>query len=161
MERQKHLKKLVLKKLKAMDDRKKRDEAIIHLTGVALAASLIAEKRGLNRELACMAALMHDLAAYLSGTYDDHAHKGAKIAEEILQELGETTEEENRIICSLIYHHNDKDVVDSEMDEVLKDADVIHHCFEDLSKPVKDKEKKRFNALVREFGLLTPPVEEE
>ena len=32
MERQKHLKKLVLKKLKAMDDRKKRDEAIIHLT---------------------------------------------------------------------------------------------------------------------------------
>ena len=107
-----------------------------------------------------MAALMHDLSAYLSGTYDDHAHKGAKIAEELLQELGETTEEENRIICSMIYHHNDKDVVDSEMDEVLKDADVIHHCFEDLSKPVKDKEKKRFNALVREFGLLTPPAEE-
>ena len=60
----------------------------------------------------------------------------------------------------MIYHHNDMDTVDSEMDEVLKDADVIHHCFEDLSKPVKDKEKERFNALIREFGLKTPLLED-
>ena len=160
MGRLKELRKMVLKELKEMDDRKKRDAAVIHLSGVALAASMIAEKRGLNNELACMAGLMHDLAAYLSGSYDDHAHKGAKIAERLLSELGETTEEENRIICSMIYHHNDKDTVDSEMDEVLKDADVIHHCFEDLSKPVKDKEKERFNALIREFGLKTPLLED-
>ena len=160
MGRLKDLRKLVLKELRAMDDRKKRDAAVIHLSGVALAASMIAEKRGLNNELACMAAYMHDLAAYLSGSYDDHAHKGAKIARKLLEELNETTPEENDIICSMIYHHNDKDAVDSEMDEVLKDADVIHHCFEDLSKPVKDKEKERFNALVREFGLKTELLEE-
>ena len=57
------------------------------------------------------------------------------------------------IICSMIYHHDDKHVTDSPMDEVLKDADVIHHCFHDLSKPVKEKEKTRYEALVREFGL--------
>ncbi len=153
MGRLKDLRKLVLKELKAVDDRKKRDSAVIHLNGVALAASMIAEKRGLNNELACMAALMHDLAAYLSGSYDDHAHKGAKIAERLLKELDETTEEENRIICSMIYHHNDKDAVDSEMDEVLKDADVIDHCLKDSSKPVKEKEQARFEALCAEFGL--------
>lgn len=39
------------------------------------------------------------------------------------------------------------------MDEVLKDADVIHHCMNDLSKAVKDKEKERFAALCKEFGM--------
>jgi hypothetical protein len=43
--------------------------------------------------------------------------------------------------------------VDGPMDEVLKDADVIHHCMNDLSKSVKDKEKARFEALCREFGM--------
>ena len=40
-----------------------------------------------------------------------------------------------------------------EVYELLKDADVIHHCFHDLSKPVKDKEKARYDSLCREFGL--------
>ena len=43
--------------------------------------------------------------------------------------------------------------MDGPMDEVLKDADVIHHCMNDLSKAVKDKEKVRFEALCREFGM--------
>ena len=39
------------------------------------------------------------------------------------------------------------------MDEVLKDADVIHHCMNDLSKPVKEKEQTRFDKLCAEFGF--------
>ena len=77
--------------------------------------------------------------AYKSGSYDDHAHKGAALAREILGELGLTDEAETDTICSAIYHHDDKLVVDGPMDEVLKDADVIHHCKNDLSKAVKDK----------------------
>ena len=57
------------------------------------------------------------------------------------------------IICSVIYHHDDKLVVDSPMDEVLKDADVIHHCMNDLSKPIKEKEQARFDKLCAEFGM--------
>ena len=104
-------------------------------------------------ELAAMAAMMHDLAAYKSGSYDDHAHRGAELARRILEELGQTSAEEIDLICSAIYHHDDKLVVDGPMDEVLKDADVIHHCMNDLSKAVKDKEKVRFEALCREFGM--------
>lgn len=36
-------------------------------------------------------------------------------------------------MCSAIYHHDDKLAVDGPMDEVLKDADVIHHCMNDIS----------------------------
>ena len=39
------------------------------------------------------------------------------------------------------------------MDEALKDADVIHHCMNDLSKAVKEKEQARFAALCEEFGM--------
>ena len=81
------------------------------------------------------------------------AHKGAELAREILTELGLTSSEETDVICSAIYHHDDKLVVDGPMDEVLKDADVIHHCMNDLSKAVKDKEKERFAALCKEFGM--------
>lgn len=86
----------------------KRSGAVAHLYGVSLAATMIAQKRGLDAELLSMAAMLHDLYAYKSGSYDDHAHKG---------------------------------------------ADVIHHCMNDLSKPVKDKERARFDSLCAEFGM--------
>ena len=131
----------------------KRNSAIVHLYGVSLAATMIAQKRGLDAELLPMAAMLHDLYAYKSSSYDDHAHKGAELAREVLGKLNLTTPEETEIICSAIYHHDDKRVVDSPVDEALKDADVIHHCMNDLSKPVKDKERARFDSLCAEFGM--------
>lgn len=132
----------------------KRNSAVVHLYGVSLAATVIACKRGLNAELLSMAAMLHDLYAYKSGSYADHAHKGAELGREVLDKLHLTTPEETDIICSAIYHHDDKHIVDSPIDEALKDADVIHHCMNDLSKPVKDKEKARFESLCAEFGII-------
>ena len=153
MSRLKELRKIVDAELNRMEDSDKRISAVNHLYGVSLAATMIAKKRGLDPELAAMAAMMHDLAAYKSGSYDDHAHKGAVLARDILAELGITDEKETELICSAIYHHDDKLVVDDPMDEVLKDADVIHHCMNDLAKTVKEKERARFAALCEEFGM--------
>ena len=114
---------------------------------------MIARKRGLDAELLSMAAMLHDLHAYKSGSYDDHAHKGADLARQILDELKMTSAEETDLICSAIYHHDDKLVIDSPADEALKDADVIHHCMNDLSKEIKEKERKRFESLCQEFGM--------
>lgn len=131
----------------------KRNSAIVHLYGVSLAVTMIARKRGLDAELLSMAAMLHDLYAYKSSSYDDHAHKGAELAREVLDKLNLTTPEETEIICSAIYHHDDKHVIDSPTDEALKDADVIHHCMSDLSKPVKNKERARFDSICAEFGM--------
>ncbi|MFG6320071.1 MAG: HD domain-containing protein [Lachnospiraceae bacterium] len=100
-----------------------------------------------------MAAMLHDLHAYKTDSYDEHEHKGAELAREILDELMPTDEAETELICSAIYHHSDKLVMDTPMDEVLKDADVIHHCMYDLSKTIKEKEQVRFEKLCAEFGL--------
>ena len=75
------------------------------------------------------------------------------MARRILDDLAITTSEETDIICSAIYHHDDKLVIDSPMDELLKDADVIDHCFKDSSKPIKEKEQKRYENLCKELGL--------
>ena len=149
----KELRKYVDAEINRMENADKRTGAIAHLYGVSLAATIIAQKRGLDAELLSMAAMLHDLHAYKTGSYDDHAHKGAELAREILGELGLTNEKETDLICSAIYHHDDKLVVDSPMDEALKDADVIHHCMNDLSKAIKEKEQARYTALCQEFAL--------
>ena len=153
MGRLKELRKYVDGELNRMDDADERNSAIAHLYGVSFAATMIARKRGLDTEIASMAAMLHDLHAYKTGSYDEHGHKGAKLAREILDELKLTDEAETKLICSAIYHHSDKLITDTPMDEVLKDADVIHHCMYDLSKTVKEKEQARFEKLRTDFGI--------
>ncbi len=153
MGRLKELRKYIDKELNKMEDADKRTGAIAHLYGVSLAATMIAGKRGLDPEIASMAAMLHDLHAYKTGSYDDHAHKGAELARKILGELKLTNDAETDMICSAIFHHDDKLVTDEPMDEVLKDADVIHHCMNDLSKAIKEKEQVRFDKLCAEFGM--------
>jgi uncharacterized protein len=153
MSRLKELRNYVDAEINKIDDPDKRTGAIAHLYGVSLAATMIAKKRSLDPEIASMAAMLHDLHAYKTGSYDDHAHKGAELAREILEELKLTDDAETDMICSAIYHHDDKLVTDSPMDEVLKDADVIDHCLKDISKAVKEKEQARFDKLCAEFSL--------
>ena len=153
MGRLKELRKYVDGELNRMDDADERNSAIAHLYGVSFATTMIARKMGLDTEITSMAAMLHDLHAYKTGSYDEHGHKGAKLAREILDELKLTDEAETELICSAIYHHSDKLITDTSMDEVLKDADVIHHCMYDLSKTIKEKEQVRFEKLCAEFGL--------
>ena len=152
--RLKELRKYVDVELNKMEDADKRTSAVAHLYGVALAATIIAKKRGLDTEIVSMAAMLHDLQAYKTGSYDDHAHKGADLAREILGTLKLTDGAETDMICSANYHHDDKLVTDGSMDEALKDADVIDHCLKDASKAVKEKEHARYDKLCAEFGLI-------
>ncbi|MBQ4364277.1 MAG: HD domain-containing protein [Oscillospiraceae bacterium] len=153
MSRIKELQKKVYHVLDKMDDSEKRAKAIAHLHGVSLAAVMIAKKRGLDPELAAMAGLLHDIYAYDSGSYDDHARLGAEYARRILEDMGTITPEETEIIYDAIHNHDSKASVDAPMDEVLKDADVIDHSLNDPTKEVKEHEKERYKKLCEEFGI--------
>lgn len=155
MSRLKELRKYINEELYKMEDRDEQSAAFVHLYGVSLAATMIAKKRGLDPELLSMAAMLHDLYAYKTGSYDDHAHKGAELAGKILKKLELTDEVETEKICSAIYHHDDKLVTDGAMEEALKDADVISHCLNDTSKAIKEKEQKRYEKLCEEFGMMS------
>ena len=154
MSRIKDLQKQIHRILKGMDDNQKRAAAIAHLHGVSLAAVMLAKKRGEDPELAAMAGLLHDMYAYKSGSYEEHALRGAEYARKILTDLGITSEEETKIICSAIRHHDSKADIDSPMDEILKDADVLHHSLGDPAKDIKEHEKKRYEKLCEELGFI-------
>ena len=94
MSRLKELRRYVDAELNKMENMDKHNGAINHLYGVSLAAQMIAKKRGLDPEIAAMSAMLHDLAASKSGSYDDHAHRGAELARATLGELGLTDEKE-------------------------------------------------------------------
>lgn len=153
MSRVKDVQKKVHQILTCMDDDQKRCSAIAHLHGVSLAAVIIAKRRGENPELAAIAGLLHDMYAYTSGSYDEHAHKGAEYARRLLTDMKITTDAETEVICSAIWHHDSKAQIDSPMDEVLKDADVMHHSLGDPTKDVKAHELERYNKLCEEFEL--------
>ena len=106
MSRIKDLQKQVHRALEKVEDDNRRASAVAHLHGVALAAVMIAKKRGEDAELAAMAGLLHDLYAYRSGSYDDHARRGAEYARKLLDKLEITTPVETEVICSAIRHHD-------------------------------------------------------
>ena len=100
-----------------------------------------------------MAGMLHDLYTFKYDDHNNHAEKGAILAREILTELQLTTPEETDMICTAIHNHSSKNGKFSPFDEVLIDADVMQHALYNFSLPIKENEKSRLEALVKEFSL--------
>lgn len=141
--------------LKGLEDKENARNGYVHLYGVGQAAAMIALKRGQNRaiaELAVIAGMLHDYASYERGVEENHAHESAADARAILEKSGSFSTEEIDMVVWAIYKHSDKSVVDSDFDEILKDADVLQHC---LRNPMEDYwfNKPRMQKLIQELGL--------
>lgn len=136
-----------------MTDVAERRCAYVHLYGVAQACTLLAMKRGEDAELAVVAGMLHDISSYATMDSTDHARQSAEMAREILVELGLFTDTEINLICSAIYNHSDKAVIQASLDELLKDADVMQHVLYNPAFKTKDSEQKRFDHLAEEFNL--------
>ena len=124
---------------------------IEHLYSVARYCSLLALKRNLNQEIAMTSGMLHDIAN-VNGGNDNHALKGAKEAEVLLRTMKLYNEEEIKIITTAILRHNDKQALHEPYDEVLKDADILSHCFYNPGFPVSDWEIGRYTNLLVELG---------
>lgn len=136
-----------------MTDTVERRCAYVHLYGVAQACAMIAQKRKENVELAIVAGMLHDIYSYKTMDHRDHAHKGAVMAKEILDELDIFNDIETDMICDAIYKHSDKAETHASFTEILIDADVLQHCLYNPFITVSESEKKRFENLKREFSL--------
>jgi len=142
--------------LQNIKDEEERRCSYVHLYGVAQSCAMIASRRGINAELATMAGMLHDFYLYKNyenQDFTDHGRRGSIFVRAILDDLKLTTEEETNIICCGIANHCDKDKVDLDFDEVIKDADVIQHCLYNVTLPVKKSYKERYEKLIKEFDL--------
>ena len=136
-----------------MIDVEERRCAYLHLYGVAQACAMLALKRKENVELAIIAGMLHDIYSYANSDSNNHAHKGAEMARNILNTLNTFNEEEKDLICEAIRNHSDKSMVHGWLDEILKDADVMQHVLYNPLFDIKEHEQKRFVFLMKEFDL--------
>lgn len=97
-----------------------------HSSGCCQIARILAEKRGLDLELAETAAILHDIYVIVEGKYQNHAKLGAPIAERMLSDSKEFSKEEINIISEAIAHHSEKEMYSNEpYAELIKDVDVF------------------------------------
>ena len=153
MDRVEKVRQIVDEILLNMTDYEERRCAYLHLYGVAQTCALLSIKRKGNVELSIIAGMLHDIYSYANMDSQDHAHKGALMARNILDSLNVFSEEEKNLICTAIYNHSDKSIVHDSLDEILKDADVMQHVLYNPLFDIKQQESERFNSLKKEFNL--------
>ena len=125
---------------------------INHLYGVSEYCALLAVRRNLDPELAATCGMLHDIYQITGGTIEHHAVKGAAEAERILKSMDAYSDEEIAIITTAISRHSKKRKFHEPYDELLKDADVMSHCFYNTDYQVIEKDAARFESLLEELG---------
>jgi len=130
---------------------------VSHLYGVSHFCALLAVRRNLNVEIAVTCGMLHDIYPLTHDDYKNHALKGAEQAEAILKSMKLYKDEESEIITTAVSRHSEKDKIHGVYDELLKDADVLSHCFYNINFTADEKEIERYRNLLIELGCS--PVE--
>ena len=128
---------------------------IEHLYSVARYCALLALKRDLNPEIAMTSGMLHDIYRVTNNTAENHDVMGAEKATEMLETINLYNDEEIAVITTAISRHGDKSSIHEPYDEILKDADVLSHCFYNLDLPVSEWEAERYKNLLIELGCNT------
>lgn len=97
--------------------------------------------------------MLHDIWTYKISYSVDHGKLGSIEARKILNEVNCFSEEEIDIICSSIFNHSNKQYIDSDYDEILKDADVLQHYLYNTNLAINENEKDRLDILFKELRL--------
>ncbi|MEX2014495.1 MAG: HD domain-containing protein [Candidatus Saccharimonadales bacterium] len=134
-----------------------------HSSGCCQIARILAQKRGLDIEIAEVSALLHDIYVVVEGKYSNHAALGAPIAQKLLEEAGGFTSKQIETIVKAIAHHSQKEIYsDDPYVELVKDVDVFDCSlyrgsgnYYKLHKPAEIVEEytKRTDAVRNELGL--------
>ena len=130
------------------------------LYGVSDFAVLLAIRRGLNPEIAAACGMLHDIYPLTTGSYVDHGPKGAELTHGILTDTGLYTQEEIETIATAIARHSRKEAVHEPYDEILKDADVLHHRLYNALSPAKAYEEQRYCRVLAELGAIITEANE-
>jgi len=123
-----------------------------HLYGVSEYCALLALRRGLDPELAAASGMLHDIYQVTAGSIEQHAVLGAEVAEGVLLATGLYEKDEIAVITTAISRHSKKRKLHDPYDEVLKDADVMSHCFYNTGFPPVEKEVLRYGRILEELG---------
>jgi len=143
--------------LRHQPDDDERRCGFVHLYGVSAACALLALKRGLDPQVAALAGMLHDVWTYQAGVEDArHAEYSAVLAGQILAGHTDLAAADIQAITAAIARHSDKESVDGDLAELLKDADVLQHYLYTLVPAQSPHRLARLARLAQELGFPVP-----
>jgi uncharacterized protein len=144
--------------LRQQPDPEERRCGFVHLYGVSATCALLAVKRGQDVELCAVAGMLHDIWTYKTGDPANHAHLSAREAEQVLDGLGGFRPDEIAAVSGAIARHSDKANRDSQVAELLKDADILQHYLYNPALASKGPAAERLERVLGELSLDASPA---
>ena len=99
----------------------------VHITSCAKIGYMLAEERGVDPILAAAACAVHDYGPTTAGTQEGPAEEGYLPVQEFLKNLEPKlfTDDEINQIALAVKNHSKKGEVGTQLEEIVKDADVL------------------------------------
>lgn len=121
-----------------------------HMFQVETLCVMLARIRHLNQELAAICGLLHDLSIGIDCNDFAHAQRSSAIAQQLMTESQQFSDEEITIVVQAIAHHSNKEQTDDDYSEIIKDSDVLSHLYN--GEILKPAEEKRYQHLKEELS---------
>lgn len=135
--------------------------SVMHMYSSSQLAKIIALRRGLDMELASIAAALHDIAVIITKKTENHAENSESYVKEMVDKynnkcrknLPMITEEEEIVLIDAIKKHSDKETYSEDaFVELLKDVDAIDRYLHGIKS--EDAYLERCSRVLKELGIL-------
>lgn len=133
---------------------------VMHMYSSSQLAKIIALNRGMDMELASIAAAIHDIAVIVTKKTDGHAQKAEMYVRDIIDKYNNKwredssfiTKEEENMIVNAITKHSDKETYSKDpFVELLKDVDSIDRYLHGVKS--EGAYIERCNRVMKELGI--------
>lgn len=151
---------LVDEMLLSIDRMSERQQAAVTLNGVSSFASMLALKRGQNRELAIIAGLLHDYYRYKTSISEFPGPNSAEAARVLIRDVGLFYEEEQTTILRAIFYQEELSRSHGPYEEILKDAILLQRYFQSLGGLCSRAEATRLRGILSELGISDASLSE-
>lgn len=119
-----------------------KEKAYFHSLSVCTLCQKIASEKNLDIEIASIMGLFHDYSQFINHTSFNHAKISSEMIHQLLLE-SDMSKKEISMIINAIKNHSDKDRIDDEYSELLKDADVLAQYLAEPDMILNDHSQKR------------------
>jgi HD superfamily phosphohydrolase YqeK len=131
------------------------EQCYAHSLDVARWCVRVAQKRGMDAHMACLAGFFHDVYYYATGLRPLHEQNSAELAKELLSEYSELSPEDQLLICRAILCHHASATASDDLSRLLRDAHILNR-YTSAGHTVRRHELDRLKQLVPEWKLLEP-----
>jgi uncharacterized protein len=106
----------------------------------------------MDPELVAIASMLHDIGRWYSGHQANHAAHGEVPVRRFLEETELSTDVKEQIVQAVI-HHSDKQIIGTDLEEIVKDADILDcYCYGlEFENP---SHVARLERLLKSFGVI-------